>query len=132
MTAMFDAMTALSSKYNNTPKASRLYDKTRDGFVISGGGGVVVLEEYEMQNLEEQKFMPNLLQWSTSDGFDMVAPSGEGVVHTKLALKNARNKIDYINTHGTYASWRYNRINAVGVVTDYKPKISSKVLSWTS
>ena len=82
MTAMFDAMTALSSKYNDTPeKASRPYDKTRDGFVISGGGGVLVLEEYEHAKARGAKIYAELTGYgATSDGYDMVAPSGEGAV----------------------------------------------------
>jgi 3-oxoacyl-[acyl-carrier-protein] synthase-1 len=104
MTAMFDAMTALSSKYNDTPdKASRPYDKTRDGFVISGGGGVLVLEEYEHAKARGAKIYAELTGYgATSDGYDMVAPSGEGAVRCmQMALKTAKNKIDYINTHGT-------------------------------
>ena len=104
MTAMFDAMTALSSKYNDTPQAaSRPYDKTRDGFVISGGGGVLVLEEYEHAKARGAKIYAELTGYgATSDGYDMVAPSGEGAVRCmKMAMATAKNKIDYINTHGT-------------------------------
>jgi 3-oxoacyl-[acyl-carrier-protein] synthase-1 len=104
MTAMFDAMTALSSKYNETPeKASRPYDKTRDGFVIAGGGGVLVLEEYEHAKARGAEIYAELTGYgATSDGYDMVAPSGEGAVRCmKMALATARNKIDYLNTHGT-------------------------------
>jgi len=104
MSAMFDAMTALSSKYNETPEtASRPYDKSRDGFVIAGGAGVVVLEEFEHAKARGAKIYAELTGYgATSDGYDMVAPSGEGAVRCmKMSLKTARNKIDYINTHGT-------------------------------
>ena len=130
MTAMFDAMTALSSKYNDTPdKASRPYDKTRDGFVISGGGGVIVLEEYEHAKARGAKIYAELTGYgATSDGYDMVAPSGEGAERCmNMALNTAKNKIDYINTHGTSTPvGDITELNAVGkVFTDYKPKISS-------
>jgi len=130
LTAMFDAMTALSSKYNNTPEqASRPYDKTRDGFVISGGGGVLVLEEYEHAKSRGAKIYAEITGYgATSDGYDMVAPSGEGAVRCmNMALSTSKNKIDYINTHGTSTP--------VGDITELKavaevfknsiPKISS-------
>lgn len=105
---MFDAMGALSSKYNETPdKASRTYDANRDGFVISGGGGIVVLEEYEHAKARGAKIYAEVLGYgATSDGYDMVAPSGEGAVRCmQLALQGhdgkAIEKVDYINTHGT-------------------------------
>ena len=105
MSGMFDAMTALSSKYNNTPeKASRPYDKDRDGFVIAGGAGVLVLEEYEHAKARGAKIYAELTGYgATSDGFDMVAPSGEGAARCmSMALKTAKNKkVDYINSHGT-------------------------------
>jgi 3-oxoacyl-[acyl-carrier-protein] synthase-1 len=104
MSAMFDAMTALSSKYNENPEtASRPYDKTRDGFVIAGGAGVIVLEELEHAKARGAKIYAELTGYgATSDGYDMVAPSGEGAVRCmKMSLKTSRNKIDYINTHGT-------------------------------
>ena len=96
MTAMFDAMTALSSKYNDTPeKASRPYDKTRDGFVISGGGGVLVLEELEHAKARGAKIYAELTGYgATSDGYDMVAPSGEGAVRCmKMARRLQRTKL---------------------------------------
>jgi 3-oxoacyl-[acyl-carrier-protein] synthase-1 len=104
MSAMFDAMTALSSKYNETPEtASRPYDKSRDGFVIAGGAGVLVLEEFEHAKARGAKIYAEITGYgATSDGYDMVAPSGEGAFRCmKMSLKTARNKIDYINTHGT-------------------------------
>ena len=130
MSGMFDAMTALSSKYNDTPeKASRPYDKTRDGFVIAGGGGVLVLEEYEHAKARGAKIYAELTGYgATSDGYDMVAPSGEGAVRCmKMALSTAKNKIDYINTHGTSTPvGDITELKAVGeTFKDYKPKISS-------
>ena len=104
MSGMFDAMTALSSKYNNTPeKASRPYDKDRDGFIIAGGAGVLVLEEYEHAKARGAKIYAELTGYgATSDGYDMVQPSGEGAVRCmNMALKTTKNKVDYINTHGT-------------------------------
>jgi 3-oxoacyl-[acyl-carrier-protein] synthase-1 len=105
---MFDAMGALSSKYNETPdKASRTYDADRDGFVISGGGGIVVLEEYEHAKARGAKIYAEVVGYgATSDGYDMVAPSGEGAVRCmRLALQGhdgkSIEKVDYINTHGT-------------------------------
>lgn len=103
MSYLFDAMGALSSKYNDTPtKASRTYDANRDGFVISGGGGIVVLEEYEHAKARGAKIYAEVFGYgATSDGYDMVAPSGEGAVRCmKLALEGI-DHVDYINTHGT-------------------------------
>jgi 3-oxoacyl-[acyl-carrier-protein] synthase I len=103
MSFLFDAMGAMSSKYNDTPeKASRTYDADRDGFVISGGGGIVVLEEYEHAKARGAKIYAEVVGYgATSDGYDMVAPSGEGAVRCmKLALEGI-DKVDYINTHGT-------------------------------
>ena len=101
---MFDAMGALSSKYNDTPeKASRTYDANRDGFVISGGGGIVVLEEYEHAKARGAKIYAEVVGYgATSDGYDMVAPSGEGAERCmRLALQGVEDPVDYINTHGT-------------------------------
>lgn len=101
---MFDAMGALSSKYNETPeKASRTYDANRDGFVISGGGGIVVLEEYEHAKARGAKIYAEVVGYgATSDGYDMVAPSGEGAMRCmRLALEGVEGPVDYINTHGT-------------------------------
>jgi 3-oxoacyl-[acyl-carrier-protein] synthase-1 len=130
MTAMFDAMTALSSKYNDTPEtASRPYDKSRDGFVISGGGGVLVLEELEYAKARGAKIYAELTGYgATSDGYDMVAPSGEGAIRCmKMALKTSRNKIDYLNTHGTSTPvGDITELKAVGeVFKNNIPKISS-------
>lgn len=101
---MFDGMGALSSKYNETPeKASRTYDVNRDGFVISGGGGIVVLEEYEHAKARGARIYAEVVGYgATSDGYDMVAPSGEGAVRCmRQALEGVEGNIDYINTHGT-------------------------------
>src|SRR5210317_647512 len=130
MSSMFDAMTALSSKYNDSPQtASRPYDKTRDGFVIAGGAGVLVLEELEHATARGAKIYAELTGYgATSDGYDMVAPSGEGAVRCmKNALSTARNKIDYLNTHGTSTPvGDITELNAVAeVFKDVIPKISS-------
>jgi 3-oxoacyl-[acyl-carrier-protein] synthase-1 len=102
--AMFDAMGALSSKYNDTPTtASRPYDEFRDGFVISGGGGIVVLESLEHAQARGARIYAELVGYgATSDGYDMVQPSGEGAVRCmQMALEGIDAPIDYINTHGT-------------------------------
>jgi len=104
LSSMFDAMPALSSKFNSTPeKASRPYDANRDGFVIAGGGGALVLEEYEHAKARGAKIYAELTGYgATSDGYDMVQPSGEGAIRCmNMALKTTRNKVDYINSHGT-------------------------------
>jgi len=131
MSSMFDAMTALSSKYNNTPdKASRPYDKDRDGFIIAGGAGVLVLEEYEHAKARGAKIYAELTGYgATSDGFDMVAPSGEGAARCmNMALRSAKNKkIDYINSHGTSTPvGDVKELEAIqSVFKDKIPKISS-------
>lgn len=104
MSSLFDAMGALSTKYNDMPdKASRAYDADRDGFVIAGGGGVIVLEEYEHAKARGAKIYAELTGYgATSDGYDMVAPSGEGAERCmQLAMSTARGKVQYINAHGT-------------------------------
>ena len=105
LTVLFDAMGALSSKYNDTPeRASRAYDKNRDGFVISGGGGAVVLEELEHAKARGAKIYGELVGYgATSDGADMVQPSGEGGLRCmRLAMRGLGNTpVDYINTHAT-------------------------------
>ena len=104
LACLFDAMGALSTKYNDAPgTASRPYDATRDGFVIAGGGGMVVLEEYERAKARGAKIYAEVVGFgSTSDGYDMVAPSGEGAERCmKMAKATVDAPIDYINTHGT-------------------------------
>ena len=104
MSVLFDAMPALSSKYNNTPeRASRAFDTNRDGFVIAGGGGVVVIEEYERAKSRGANIYAEVGGYgATSDGYDMVQPSGEGAVRCmRLAMEPINQPIDYINTHGT-------------------------------
>ena len=104
MSSLFDAMGALSTKYNDTPdKASRAYDADRDGFVIAGGGGVLVLEEYEHAKARGAKIYAELTGYgATSDGYDMVAPSGEGAIRCmQQATATVKAPIDYINAHGT-------------------------------
>jgi len=104
LSVLFDAMGAMSSKYNDTPqRAARAYDANRDGFVIAGGGGVIVLEELEHAKARGAKIYGELTGYgATSDGADMVAPSGEGAVRCmQMALNTARTPVTYINTHGT-------------------------------
>jgi 3-oxoacyl-[acyl-carrier-protein] synthase-1 len=104
LTLMFDAMGALSSKYNETPAtASRAYDVTRDGFVIAGGGGMLVLEELEHAQARGAKIHAEVVGYgATSDGYDMVQPSGEGAVRCmQQAMSSVAEPVDYINAHGT-------------------------------
>jgi 3-oxoacyl-[acyl-carrier-protein] synthase-1 len=104
MSVLFDAMGALSSKYNDAPStASRPYDETRDGFVISGGGGVLVIEELEHAQARGAKIYAELTGYgATSDGYDMVQPSGEGAIRCmQQAMSTVDGTIDYINAHGT-------------------------------
>ncbi|AKH68628.1 3-oxoacyl-(acyl-carrier-protein) synthase [Spongiibacter sp. IMCC21906] len=104
LSCLFDAMGALSTKYNDTPEqASRPYDANRDGFVIAGGAGMVVLEELEHAKARGAKIYGELVGYgATSDGYDMVAPSGEGAARCmRMALKDVTEEVDYINSHGT-------------------------------
>lgn len=104
MSVLFDGMGAMSSKYNDTPEsASRPYDEARDGFVISGGGGVLVLEELEHAKARGAKIYAELTGYgATSDGYDMVQPSGEGAIRCmQQAMATVDAKVDYINAHGT-------------------------------
>src|SRR5215813_14216969 len=104
LSALFDAMGAMSTKYNETPhKASRAYDVDRDGFVIAGGAGVLVLEELEHAKTRGGRIYGEVAGYgATSDGFDMVAPSGEGAVRCmRMALNGVKAPVDYINPHAT-------------------------------
>jgi 3-oxoacyl-[acyl-carrier-protein] synthase-1 len=103
LSVLFDAMGAMSSKYNDTPaKASRAYDKNRDGFVIAGGAGTVVLEELEHARARGAKIYAELVGYgATSDGYDMVQPSGEGAIRCMKQALNGIGQVDYINPHGT-------------------------------
>ncbi len=104
MSSLFDAMGAMSSKYNDAPStASRAYDVSRDGFVIAGGAGVLVLEELEHAKARGAKIYAEIVGYgATSDGYDMVAPSGEGAMRCmRQALSTVKGEVDYINTHGT-------------------------------
>ena len=130
MAGAFDAMGALSSKYNDTPdKASRPYDANRDGFVISLGGGCVVLEEYEHAKARGAKIYAEVTGYgATSDGHDMVAPSGEGAQRCmRMALEGVEGPIDYINTHGTSTpAGDITELNGIkAVLGDNLPPIAS-------
>ncbi|WP_277811762.1 beta-ketoacyl-ACP synthase I [Chromohalobacter canadensis] len=104
LSCLFDAMGALSTSYNDAPEsASRPYDASRDGFIIAGGGGMLVLEELEHAKARGAKIYAEIVGYgATSDGYDMVAPSGEGAARCmRQAMANVDGPIDYINTHGT-------------------------------
>jgi len=134
---MFDSMTALSTKYNDSPEtASRAFDKTRDGFVIAGGGGVVVLEELEHAKARGAKIYGEVVGYgANSDGYDMVAPSGEGGQRCmKMAMAMAdkiggEKQIDYVNTHGTSTPvgdiMELQGIKTVFDEKGYKPAVGS-------
>ena len=132
LSVLFDAMGAMSSKYNDTPEiASRPYDIDRDGFVIAGGGGMLVLEELEHAKARGAKIYGEIVGHSAnSDGFDMVAPSGEGAVRCmQQALNSTNQKVDYINAHGTSTPvGDMQELHAVREVfkdQDYLPKLTS-------
>ena len=131
LTVLFDAMGALSSKFNDTPeKASRPFDANRDGFVIAGGAGVVVLEELERAKARGAKIYAEIAGYgATSDGVDMVAPSGEGAVRCmRMATKDLGNMaVDYINAHGTSTpAGDMTELKAIGEVFGaHRPRISS-------
>ena len=137
LSSLFDAMGAMSSRYNSTPQyASRAYDIDRDGFVIAGGGGMLVLEEYEHAKARGAKIYAEIIGYgANSDGFDMVAPSGEGAVRCmQLALKGFSGKglpgsVDYINAHGTSTpagdSKELAAVNEVFSSSDQPPYLSS-------
>ena len=127
---LFDGMGALSSKYNDTPEtASRPYDATRDGFVIAGGGGIVVLEELEHAKQRGAKIYAEIVGYgATSDGYDMVQPSGEGAVRCmQQAMADVKAPIDYINAHGTSTPIGDTKeLEAIKTVfSDTIPRISS-------
>ncbi len=130
LSELFDAMGAMSSKFNATPqKASRAYDKNRDGFVISGGGGILILEELEHAKARGAKIYAELAGYgATADGADMVAPSGEGAVRCmQMAIQNVKAPIDYINPHATSTPvGDIPEINAIRTVFgDKMPPISA-------
>ena len=130
LSILFDAMGALSSKYNNNPGiASRAYDSERDGFVISGGGGTIVLEELDHAKARGAKIYGEITGYgATSDGYDMVQPSGEGAERCmKMALKDLKGEVDYINSHGTSTPiGDIKELDALkNVFGDHMPKISS-------
>ncbi|MCB1691926.1 MAG: beta-ketoacyl-ACP synthase I [Pseudomonadales bacterium] len=130
LSSLFDAMGALSIAYNDTPeKASRAYDKDRDGFVIAGGGGFVVVEEYEHAKARGARIYAELVGYgATSDGYDMVAPSGEGGQRAmSMALSTVDGAVDYINAHGTSTpAGDIPEIEAIRkVFGDNMPRISS-------
>jgi 3-oxoacyl-[acyl-carrier-protein] synthase-1 len=136
LSVMFDAMGAMSSNFNATPAvASRAYDKDRDGFVIAGGGGVVVLEEYEHAKARGAKIYGEIIGYAAnSDGYDMVAPSGEGAQRCmKLAMSTIGGRaIDYLNPHGTSTPVGDSReMEAVRGVFGSKPPLISSTKSLT-
>ena len=132
---LFDAMGALSSNFNSTPTiASRPYDSNRDGFVISGGAGMIILEDEEHAKKRGANILAKLSGYfANSDGYDMVAPSGEGASRCMQgAIDNAKIKIDYINTHGTSTPvGDVAEINAIKTLFTSKPPMISSTKSMT-
>ena len=135
LSVLFDAMGAMSTKYNETPhKASRAYDKNRDGFVIAGGAGVLVLEEYQRAKKRGAKIYGEVAGYgATSDGHDMVAPSGEGAARCmQMAMKYLDRPVDYLNTHGTSTPvGDVKEMEAVRAVFGSKPPMISSTKSLT-
>ncbi|MEQ1618356.1 MAG: beta-ketoacyl-ACP synthase I [Terricaulis sp.] len=135
LSVLFDAMGAMSSKYNDTPeKASRAYDKNRDGFVIAGGAGVLVLEEYQRAKKRGAKIYAEVAGYgANSDGYDMVAPSGEGASRCmKMAMRYLDRPVDYLNTHGTSTPvGDLKEMEAVRAVFGAKPPLISSTKSLT-
>ncbi|MBY0563105.1 MAG: beta-ketoacyl-ACP synthase I [Hyphomonadaceae bacterium] len=135
LSVLFDAMGAMSTKYNDTPeRASRAYDKNRDGFVIAGGAGVLVLEEYQRAKKRGAKIYGEVAGYgATSDGHDMVAPSGEGAVRCmKMAMRYLDRPVDYLNTHGTSTPvGDLKEMEAVRAVFGGKPPLISSTKSLT-
>ncbi|MBL8546645.1 MAG: beta-ketoacyl-ACP synthase I [Hyphomonadaceae bacterium] len=135
LSVLFDAMGAMSTKYNETPgKASRAYDKNRDGFVIAGGAGVLVLEEYQRAKKRGAKIYAEVAGYgATSDGHDMVAPSGEGAARCmRMAMRYLDRPVDYLNTHGTSTPvGDLKEMEAVREVFGAKPPLISSTKSLT-
>jgi 3-oxoacyl-[acyl-carrier-protein] synthase-1 len=135
LSVLFDAMGAMSTKYNDSPeKASRAYDKNRDGFVIAGGAGVLVLEEYQRAKKRGAKIYGEVAGYgANSDGYDMVAPSGEGASRCmKMAMKYLDRPVDYLNTHGTSTPvGDVKEMEAVRAVFGAKPPLISSTKSLT-
>mgnify|MGYP000911180207 FL=1 len=135
LSVLFDAMGAMSTKYNETPfKASRAYDKGRDGFVIAGGAGVLVLEEYQRAKKRGAKIYGEVAGYgATSDGHDMVAPSGEGATRCmQMAMRYLDRPVDYLNTHGTSTPvGDLKEMEAVRAVFGAKPPMISSTKSLT-
>ena len=132
MAIQFDIMSVLSSDYNDTPeKASRAYDTGRDGFVIGEGAGILVLEEYEHAKARGAKIYAEIVGYgANSDGFDMVAPSGEGAERCmKLALENVKDDVDYINAHGT--STQLGDVRELGAIANVFPADKMPIIGST-